>query len=224
MIQRTAFPSALTDLAGRPARQAQPSAETSPAGAVPSPRRVQGWWSRTRAFLCLPGNLRSFALFVAAVGIVSGGMALHILLSAQILAARVDLRNIKVSYDATMRQNADLVWQIADARSLPAVMKRAEELGYRTPTDPHYVVRVTWPAPGAEPAARMDSAGPVFDLPAAAGADRPSADASLASQSSQTGGASGWRDWLPGALARDAEPRLSPPARWLELLRSRSSP
>jgi hypothetical protein len=175
--------------------------------------------------LSLPGDLRSFALFVAAVGIVSGGMALHILLSAQILDARVELRTMKADYDATMRQNADLVWQIAEAKSLPAVVARAQALGYRASTDPQYVVRVAVPELDAAPAARLDVAGeqPAGDGPLAWQPLPVGGDAS-ASQPAQGDDTGGWRTWLPGGSAGDADSQLSLPGRWLDLLRFRSSP
>jgi cytoskeletal protein RodZ len=91
----------------------------------------------------LPGSFSSFLLLILAVALVSGGMALLIVQSVQIFQLRQQINKVEIAYQAVERQNAELVWAIAQHTSLNRVRQRALALGYEPPSERHYVVQAT---------------------------------------------------------------------------------
>jgi Tfp pilus assembly protein PilX len=95
--------------------------------------------------LGLPTTLRGFLLFVLATLLVCAGMALLVLTSIQIFQLRQQIATLQEHYRAIERENAELVWQIAEHTALPTVHRRALELGYDVPAVRHFVAPVSTP-------------------------------------------------------------------------------
>jgi cell division protein FtsL len=104
--------------------------------------------------LILPTTLTGFLWLLAAVLLVCAGMSLLIYTSAQTFALRQQVAVLKQQQRAIERQNAEIVWQIAQHTSLVQIRQRAEALGYQVPTVRHFVIQPTsQPVANAVPAA-----------------------------------------------------------------------
>jgi hypothetical protein len=109
--------------------------------------------------LGLPTTLRGFVLFVLAAALVCAGMGLLVMSSIQIFQAHQQIATLQQHYRAVERENAELVWEIAQHTSLTTVQRRALELGYEVPAVRHFVAPmplatavVDAPAPVTAPA------------------------------------------------------------------------
>lgn len=96
-------------------------------------------WRPLDELLGLPTTLRGFVLFVLAAALVCAGMSLLVLSSIQLFQARQQIATLQQHYRAIERENAELVWQIAQHTSLATVQRRASELGYEVPAVRHFV-------------------------------------------------------------------------------------
>jgi hypothetical protein len=92
-------------------------------------------------YASLPDSFSSFMLLILAVALISGGMALLIAQSVQIFQLRQQIDKVSAAYQAVERQNAELIWAIAQYTSLDRVRQRALALGYGPPSQRHYVVQ-----------------------------------------------------------------------------------
>jgi hypothetical protein len=112
-------------------------------------------------YASLPDSFSSFMLLILAIALVSGGMALLILQSVQIFQLRQQISAVNAAYQTVERQNAELVWAIAQHTALSRIRERALALGYEPPSQRHYVVQAT-PAEAvlAEQAAPANAAPP----------------------------------------------------------------
>jgi hypothetical protein len=91
----------------------------------------------------LPTTWHGFAWLLAGVLLVCAGLTVHILLSVQIYQARQQVGQLQAEYQAIERQNAELVWAIAQHTALARVQDRAVALGYEVPQARHYVATPT---------------------------------------------------------------------------------
>lgn len=89
----------------------------------------------------LPHDLRSFAIYFGLILTVAAGMMVHVLLSAQILQAKVELVNKQARHTVVERQNGELLWLIGRSTNLAFVQDRARAAGYR-PIDERQFVEV----------------------------------------------------------------------------------
>ena len=127
---------------------------------------------RFEQVLGLPTTLPGFLLLTLAVLLVCAGMALLVMTSVQTFQTRLYITRLEQELNATERQNAELVWQIAQFTSLEDVRRRASALGYEAPTVRHFATVAGAPGnlgalPSAQPAA---NSAPVSPTPADSGA------------------------------------------------------
>lgn len=125
MIERTTMPTISTTTADL--------AEGLPRGLA------TGVAQALREALRLPTSVREFLLFLAGLVLLAGGLTMHVLLSAQLFQARVELANLHVQLSRVEEANAELVWEIAEAGRLDAVREQALALGYRPAPERLYV-------------------------------------------------------------------------------------
>lgn len=89
--------------------------------------------------LALPSTPGAFAWLLLAVIFVCTGLTLHVLLSVQIYQTRQQISQLQSEHQAIERQNAELVWAIAQHTALGQIRLRAAALGYEVPQARHYV-------------------------------------------------------------------------------------
>jgi hypothetical protein len=94
-------------------------------------------------YASLPDSFSSFLLLFLTIALVSGGMALLIIQSVQIFQLRQQINTVNEVYQTIERQNAELIWAIAQHSSLHHVREQALALGYQAPTQRHFVVQAT---------------------------------------------------------------------------------
>lgn len=118
---------------------------------------TEGRLRRLEQQIGLPTTFGGFLLLALAVALVCGGMALLVITSVQTYRARQHIAGLERTYQAIERQNAELVWQIAQHTTLEQVRQRALALGYQPPAGRHFV---PWPStsPTAQPPAEISVA------------------------------------------------------------------
>lgn len=114
-----------------------------------APRR----WDGLDHALGLPSTAGGFALVVAAVILIGAMMTLLIMTSVQTFQLRQQIIVLEQQHQAVERQNAEIVWQIAQHTPLEQIRRRAAELGYATPVKRHYVTAASLAAPETAPVA-----------------------------------------------------------------------
>lgn len=138
MLQRTVLGSALTQTG-----LAQDIAARAPGLALDS-----NSWRQLRRALQMPRTLREYVIFLFGLILVCGAMSIHVLLSADILKLRVELYTLRAEQESMEQRNAEFVWQIAEAGSLPRIQAWAKAQGYSPVTKREYV-QIAAPAPSA---------------------------------------------------------------------------
>lgn len=121
--------------------------------------------------LALPTTLTGFLWLLVAVLLVCAGMSLLVFTSAQTFALRQQVATLRQQQRAIERQNAEIVWQIAQHSSLAQIRERAEALGYGVPTVRHFVTHP--PVQPVTSAAPPEEAPVVLEEPPASNAARP---------------------------------------------------
>jgi hypothetical protein len=105
-------------------------------------KALVGSWPRLfNPTLYLPDSLASFLIFMLGLAGISVALGLHLLLSAQIMTAEVQLENLSIEHDLINRQNMEIIWQTSQHASLPNVQARAAELGYQVMPEKVYRLR-----------------------------------------------------------------------------------
>jgi len=126
-----------------------PSATSSPVhaewGAATRSLTSQWLWQRDQwrllaQTLRLPDTWQSFLLFTLAIVVVCGGLVLHLQLSTTILQDTIALRQLQAEEGVIQKENANLVWAIAQETDLNRVKTRATELGYEPAFQRNYVI------------------------------------------------------------------------------------
>jgi hypothetical protein len=97
-------------------------------------------WRLLAQTLRLPDTWQSFLLFTLAIVLVCGGLVLHLQLSTIILQDTIALRGLQAEEQVIQKENANLVWAIAQETDLNRVMTRATELGYEPAFQRNYVI------------------------------------------------------------------------------------
>ncbi len=97
-------------------------------------------WRLLAQTLRLPDTWQSFLLFTLAIGLVCGGLILHLQLSTIILQNTIALRQLQAEEQVVQKENANLVWEIAQETDLNRVKTRATELGYEPAFQRNYVI------------------------------------------------------------------------------------
>lgn len=124
-------------------------------------RRWLRWLTQA---LSLPSDWVSFTLFAIVVAVLSGGLILHIHLSAQIYQTQLEIDQLALVHDEIAHQNTELIWQISQFTSLNTIYRRAEAMGYIPATQQYYVSQSSVPTPGeitlAAPQAAVTNAAP----------------------------------------------------------------
>lgn len=87
----------------------------------------------------LPRDLRSFLIYCSVLFVVVAGTMVHVLMSAQILQAEVEVANMENQYTVIKRQNGELLWRIGRATNLQQVQERAKAEGYAPIAERQYV-------------------------------------------------------------------------------------
>ena len=89
----------------------------------------------------LPTSARGFVLVTLTTALVCAGMALLVFTSIQTFQTRQLIAQRQQQQQRIERQNANLIWQIAQYTALDKVRQRALDLGYEAPTARNFVVR-----------------------------------------------------------------------------------
>jgi hypothetical protein len=144
--------------------------------------RARAWsterWRRLAESVYVPETPRAYALLVLGLLVLAGTMAIHVLLSAELMRLQLQLNDVNDKIAQVQRLNDNLVYQIADHSALDAVHAAALEQGYVPMEKPAYVVRER--AASALPAAQPALA------PAGSGEGPPALPAEAVG---------GWREW-----------------------------
>ena len=101
-------------------------------------RREQ--WRLLAQTLRLPDTWQSFMLFTLAVALFCVGLILHLQLSTTILQDSIALKRLQAEEQVIQKENANLVWAIAQETDLNRVKTRATELGYKPALQRNYVI------------------------------------------------------------------------------------
>jgi hypothetical protein len=96
--------------------------------------------------LPLPTTPRGYLLYLCGLILITGGMGILTLMSAQILEAKAHLRQLTAEHEKLQQSNSELVWLIARESNLERIQRRLAGKGYVAVTDVEYVV-----LGGAEP-------------------------------------------------------------------------
>lgn len=131
-------------------------------------------WRKLADTVYVPETPRAYALFMLGLLVLAGTMAIHVLLSAELMRLQIQLNDVNDKVAQVQRLNDNLVYQAADRSALDAVYAAALEQGYVPMEKPTYVVRETAAAatsalPAAEPAVAATGSGegpPASALPA----------------------------------------------------------
>jgi hypothetical protein len=101
----------------------------------------------------LPSSAAGFFWLALAVLLVCAGMAVLVMTSVQSFQTRRQISALEAQFHATERENAELVWQIAQHTALDSLRQRALALGYEAPTQRHFVTLTAHDAapPSADP-------------------------------------------------------------------------
>lgn len=99
--------------------------------------------------LPLPTGPRGFLLYLCGLILITGGMAILTLMSAQIAQSQRELASLNREHRLIQQQNADLIWHIARETNLERIERRLTAKGYVPVTDVQYLV-VDTPLSGAE--------------------------------------------------------------------------
>jgi len=87
----------------------------------------------------LPDSWASFLMFLVVLIVLSGGLLLHIHLSAQLLQIQLQIDSLARAHDEIEYQNAEIIWQISQSTAIHEAQQRALALGYDS-TQQHYYV------------------------------------------------------------------------------------
>ena len=98
-------------------------------------------WRRLADLVYLPESARGFLFFVLGLLVLAGTMAIHVLLSAQLLRLEVQLAAVNSRIDQVERLNDNIVFSITDKAALSQVYVAALQRGYVPLEEPAYVVR-----------------------------------------------------------------------------------
>lgn len=90
--------------------------------------------------LPLPTSPRGYLLYLCGLILITGGMAILTLMSAQIVEAQRELRQLNQDYTLIQQRNSELVWLISRETNLERIQRRLAGRGYVPVTDVEYVV------------------------------------------------------------------------------------
>jgi cell division protein FtsL len=93
-----------------------------------------------RAF-ALPSTRSGFLMFALGVIIVCVGLAMQVMLSAQIRAVQVENAALRTQVERVGQKNTETMWVIAEATSMERLRARALAIGFKPIEEPIYVVR-----------------------------------------------------------------------------------
>jgi hypothetical protein len=118
---------------------------TAPSDIAQTLRRT---WDRPQLralenLLPLPETWQQYVLACLVIGVVVGGLVLHIMLSVQIAEADFQVRTLRQEVSRIDRVNSELVYQIAQGSNLRQMAQFAVQQGYVPATERTYVVRQT---------------------------------------------------------------------------------
>jgi len=107
---------------------------------VTQPTWLRDQWRLLAQTLRLPDTWQSFLLFTLAIALVCVGLTLHLQLSTTILQDKIALQQLQAEEQVIQKENANLVWAIAQETDLNSVKTRATALGYETALQRNFVI------------------------------------------------------------------------------------
>lgn len=158
------------------------------ASAPPPPLAGVGW-RPIADMLRLPTTARGFFAFLLSLLALAGVMAIHVMLSAEMMRLELRLDELRETEMRIQRQNANLLWQIARNADAEMLYEKALAAGYTPIKQRVYVIEQPTPSP----------------IPVNAAENSQAADASASSQPDGVSSNTGWRAWLSA---------LTDPATW----------
>lgn len=116
---------------------------TSPADIADSLQRTldRSWLRSLRDTLRLPGTWQQYMLLLAIALVLGAGMAMQVLLAVQTEQAQFQLSDLRAEYARVGRENADLIYQIADRTSLRRIQEQALKNSFVPATGRLYIFR-----------------------------------------------------------------------------------
>ncbi len=117
--------------------------------------------------LRLPSTPRAFMHYMAALILVFTGALLHVVIAAQVMAAKLELAELERQDALIEQQNGDLIFRIARDFNVIRLQEKAAGQGYVPATEREYVLIPTEPAPAmaAAPAQPAAQPAPVVTTP-----------------------------------------------------------
>jgi hypothetical protein len=150
-----------TALAQQPLAPFAPSGYAGPRATYANTRTpllgLAQWIASLDRWAPLPATAQGFFLYSLGLIFLVLVAVSHVYLSAQILQAEVQLKELQDQYALVDQQNSELIWQIARETDLVRLQKRIDALGYIPAAEHRYV---TVPAAGGlatAPAATPES-------------------------------------------------------------------
>jgi len=106
-------------------------------------------WRAIAEEVALPETRRGYLLFVLSLLVLAGAMAIHIMLSADIMRLQVQLTELQGQQARIERQNANLLWEASRNMTLQELHASAVETGYQPIAERVYVIQPALLARGA---------------------------------------------------------------------------
>ena len=118
-------------------------------------------------YLRLPSTPQAFMLYLAGLILIFTGALLHVMVAAQVMAAKIELAELNREYALIEQQNGDLIFQISRHSNVMRLQEQAVGLGYVPATEREYVFipTETAPAMAAAPAPPAAQPAPVVTTP-----------------------------------------------------------
>lgn len=112
-------------------------------------------WRAIAEEVALPETRRGYLLFALSLLVLAGAMAIHIMLSADIMRSQVRLAELQEQQARIERQNANLRWEASRNTALQKLYASALEAGYQPIADRVYVIQPALLAKGATEVGQM---------------------------------------------------------------------
>lgn len=121
--------------------QALAQSQRTPRVSQPHPASTLGiGWQQVADLLQWPTSIQSFLVFFILLLLVAGAMAMHVMLSVQVMEKQNQLLDLQRAQARVERQNAELVWQINQSAALEQIYQKAIEQGYEPMVERKFVV------------------------------------------------------------------------------------
>ena len=113
-------------------RETMPSASSTAVGLGENWRNAlkEQWGEQLQDILQLPTTLRGLVIYTLTLALIGGALAVHVMLSVQIMAAQVQVADMERQLAWIEQTNSEITYQIARNASMAKMNRRALDQGY----------------------------------------------------------------------------------------------